>query len=153
MKIEKSLDNHLYCRGISLFFVLYSYHYNMAMVSPAITMLTIDISLMRMLREGPEVSLKGSPTVSPTMVALWLSLPLPSKWPSSIIFLALSHAPPELDMKTARVKPAAKPPVSRPRTPATPSTKPTTMGMTMARSEGMIISRWALRVLISTQRP
>ena len=100
MKKEKSLDNRLYCRGISLFFVLYSYHYNMAMVSPAITMLTIDISLMRMLSDGPEVSLKGSPTVSPTMVALWLSLPLPSKWPSSIIFLALSHAPPELDMKT-----------------------------------------------------
>ena len=70
MKKEKSLDNHLYCRGISLFFVLYPYHYNMAMVRPAITMLTIDISLMRMLREGPEVSLKGSPTVSPTMVAL-----------------------------------------------------------------------------------
>lgn len=79
MKIEKSLDNHLYCRGISLFFVSSSYYYNIAMVSPAITMLTIDISLIRMLREGPEVSLKGSPTVSPTMVALWLSLPLPSK--------------------------------------------------------------------------
>lgn len=30
---------------------------------------TILISLMRMLSEGPEVSLKGSPTVSPTMVA------------------------------------------------------------------------------------
>ena len=39
-------------------------------VSPAITMLTIDMSLMRMLSEGPDVSLKGSPTVSPTMVAL-----------------------------------------------------------------------------------
>lgn len=79
MKKEKFLDNHLYCRGISLFFVLYPYHYSMAMVRPAITMLTIDISLMRMLSDGPEVSLKGSPTVSPTMVALWLSLPLPSK--------------------------------------------------------------------------
>ena len=56
MKKEKFLDNHLYCRGVSLFFVLYPYHYSMAMVSPAITMLTIDISLMRMLREGPEVS-------------------------------------------------------------------------------------------------
>ena len=40
------------------------------MVRPAITMLTIDMSLMRMLRLGPEVSLKGSPTVSPTTVAL-----------------------------------------------------------------------------------
>lgn len=33
------------------------------------TMETIDMSLMRMLSEGPLVSLKGSPTVSPTMVA------------------------------------------------------------------------------------
>ena len=44
--------------------------YMQATVRPAMTMLTIDISLMRMLRLGPEVSLKGSPTVSPTMVAL-----------------------------------------------------------------------------------
>ncbi len=45
------------------------------MVKPAITMLTIDISLMRILSDGPEVSLNGSPTVSPTIVALWFSLP------------------------------------------------------------------------------
>lgn len=56
MKKEKFLDNHLYCRGISLFFVLYSYHYSMAMVRPAITMLTIDISLMRMLSDGMIIS-------------------------------------------------------------------------------------------------
>ena len=42
----------------------------MATVRPAITMLTMLISLMRMFRDGPEVSLKGSPTVSPTTVAL-----------------------------------------------------------------------------------
>ncbi len=51
--------------------------YNPAIVKPAITMLTIDMSLMRMLSDGPEVSLNGSPTVSPTIVALWFSLPLP----------------------------------------------------------------------------
>ncbi len=95
--------------------------YRKAIVNPAMTMLTMDISLMRMFSDGPEVSLNGSPTVSPTMVALWLSLPLPQKCPSSIIFLALSH-------------------VSKPNTPATPSTRPTTMGMTMARSDGIIIS-------------
>lgn len=44
--------------------------YRKAIVSPAITMLTIDMSLMRIFSEGPEVSLNGSPTVSPTMVAL-----------------------------------------------------------------------------------
>ena len=46
-------------------------------MSPAKTTETIEMSLMRMLREGPEVSLKGSPTVSPTTVALWSSEPLP----------------------------------------------------------------------------
>ena len=44
--------------------------YKNAMVKPAITILTIDISLMRILRDGPEVSLNGLPTVSPTIVAL-----------------------------------------------------------------------------------
>ena len=34
------------------------------------------MSLMRMFRAGPEVSLRGSPTVSPTTAALWTSLPL-----------------------------------------------------------------------------
>ena len=48
-----------------------------ATVSPAMTMDTILISLMRMLRLGPEVSLNGSPTVSPTTVALWFSDPFP----------------------------------------------------------------------------
>ena len=48
-------------------------------VKPAMTMLTIDMSLIRILRDGPEVSLNGSPTVSPTTVALWQSEPLPPK--------------------------------------------------------------------------
>ena len=50
-----------------------------ATVRPAITMLTIDISWIRIFRLGPEGSLNGSPTVSPTMVALWHSEPLPPK--------------------------------------------------------------------------
>ena len=36
---------------------------------------TIVITLMRMFMAGPEVSLKGSPTVSPTTAALWQSEP------------------------------------------------------------------------------
>src|SRR5690606_9795053 len=36
----------------------------------AITNATIDMSLIRMFIEGPEVSLKGSPTVSPVTEAL-----------------------------------------------------------------------------------
>ena len=41
-----------------------------ATVRPARTTETIDISLIRILRAGPEVSLNGSPTVSPTTDAL-----------------------------------------------------------------------------------
>ena len=39
------------------------------------------MSFMRMLRAGPEVSFKGSPTVSPTTAALWTSEPLPIGFP------------------------------------------------------------------------
>ena len=46
-------------------------------ISPENTMETVEHSLMRMFREGPEVSLKGSPTVSPMTAALWHSEPLP----------------------------------------------------------------------------
>jgi hypothetical protein len=42
----------------------------------AMTRAMTDISLRRMLSEGPEVSLKGSPTVSPTTAALCGSEPL-----------------------------------------------------------------------------
>lgn len=53
------------------------YNIEKATVNPAITIETIDISLIRILSEGPEVSLKGSPTVSPTTVALCATDPLP----------------------------------------------------------------------------
>lgn len=60
---------------------------------------TIVINLIRILMDGPDVSLKGSPTVSPTTAALCASLPFPLWCPSSIYFLALSHAPPALEHK------------------------------------------------------
>ncbi len=47
------------------------------MTKEAKTMETIDMSLMRMFRLGPAVSLKGSPTVSPTTAALCAEEPLP----------------------------------------------------------------------------
>ena len=46
------------------------------------------------------VSLKGSPTVSPTTVAACKGVPF-SCISVSTIFLALSHAPPALAMKMA----------------------------------------------------
>ena len=59
------------------------------------------MTLISGLRAGPAVSLNGSPTVSPITAALCASDPLPPSWPSSMYFLALSHAPPELDRKLA----------------------------------------------------
>lgn len=42
----------------------------------AITKATTDINFNKMFNEGPEVSLNGSPTVSPTTAALCASEPL-----------------------------------------------------------------------------
>ena len=36
----------------------------------------IAINLIKMFKAGPEVSLSGSPTVSPITPALWMSVPL-----------------------------------------------------------------------------
>ena len=40
------------------------------------TKATIDINLIKILIDGPDVSLNGSPTVSPVTAALWASEPL-----------------------------------------------------------------------------
>jgi hypothetical protein len=67
----------------------------------------IAMSLMRILREGPEVSFNGSPTVSPVIAALCSSVflaltsPLTTNYPPSMYFLALSQAPPELLIEIA----------------------------------------------------
>ncbi len=87
------------------------------------TKLTIALNLMRILREGPLVSFNGSPTVSPITAAAcssvffagflmhekgtltnlsleistWIGLSIrSSSYPASIIFFALSQAPPVL---------------------------------------------------------
>ena len=49
---------------------------------------TLIIGLMA----GPDVSLYGSPTVSPVMAAWCAGEPFPPWWPTSIYFLALSQA-------------------------------------------------------------
>ena len=63
------------------------------------------MSLIKILRDGPEVSLQGSPTVSPITVALCASDPFPPRFPDSTYFFALSHAPPEFARNTASKKP------------------------------------------------
>ena len=107
------------------------------------------ITLIRMFIAGPEVSLNGSPTVSPTTAALCGSEPLPPWWPASMYFLALSQAPPALAMKMARQKPVTSEPARKPPSAST-SMKPMTRGTTMASAPGMSISRSAAAVEMST---
>ena len=115
-------------------------------------MATMLISFIKIFKLGPEVSLNGSPTVSPTTVALCTSPPFPPKLPSSTYFFALSHAPPALAIKIANTKPLLKPPISRPSTPGTPKINPVRIGAIIAIKEGITISRCAPFVDISTQR-
>ena len=46
-------------------------------INGAITSDTTDISFIKIFNDGPDVSLNGSPTVSPTTAALCISDPLP----------------------------------------------------------------------------
>src|SRR5207247_7834059 len=89
------------------------------MNSGARTRVIVASSLTRTWRDGPAVSLNGSPTVSPTTAAAWAGVFLPiglpcssSKWPDSMYFLALSQAPPPLLRTVASITPAIVPTMS-----------------------------------------
>lgn len=41
----------------------------------------IAISFIKIFKAGPDVSFKGSPTVSPTTAALWISVPFVTFFP------------------------------------------------------------------------
>ena len=58
------------------------------------------MNLMTGLSETDDVSLKGSPTVSPTTVAAWSGVFFCFR-STSTIFFALSQAPPALAMNMA----------------------------------------------------
>lgn len=100
------------------------------------------LNLTRMLREGPEVSLRGSPTVSPITAALcssepfFLISPSTSYYPDSMYFLALSQAPPALADEVAMVTPETKIPGKIPATAVGPKNNPTTNGAKITRSPG-----------------
>src|SRR5690606_24779975 len=114
------------------------------------TRLRMADSLIRIFSDGPEVSLRGSPTVSPTTAALCSSDPLPPWLPASMYFLALSQAPPLLDEEIASTPPATSEPARMPATAGTPNRKPATSGVPMIRTPGAIISRSAALVEIAT---
>src|SRR6478672_4419110 len=117
--------------------------------SSSATMLMILISG---LIAGPAVSLYGSPTVSPVTAALCASEPLPPKLPSSMYFLALSHAPPPVVIEIATNSPVTIVPISRPPSAFGPSSRPTTTGTATGSSDGTTISLIADLVSMSTAR-
>ena len=91
------------------------------------------------------MSLRGSPTVSPTTAALWVGVPFPAPAtpPASIYFLPLSQAPPALPQKMAIMMAASVEPMIKPPTKLGPKRKPVATGTTMARSDGAFISSMA----------
>merc|ERR1719506_2294348 len=94
------------------------------------------MSFMTMLSAGPEVSFSGSPTVSPVTAFLWAELPLPQpdpRPPDSMYFLALSQAPPELDIEMASCTPETKAPDKRPAVQFLPKKIPARSGERMTR--------------------
>lgn len=102
---------------------------------------TMESNLMRMLMEGPEVSLNRSPTVSPATAALCASLPFPPCAPPSIYFSALPHAPPAFAIITAKMKLVAVAPASIPQVPSTPSSSPTIIGEDGKEKAGVFFAK------------
>lgn len=106
----------------------------------------IALNLIRILSAGPEVSLSGSPTVSPITAALCSSVPflltspLTIRCPASIYFFALSQAPPVLDDEIAIYTPLTSAPGSRPAIAFGPKIAPMTNGVNMTKAPGANIS-------------
>ena len=98
----------------------------------------IAISFMRMFKLGPEVSFKVSPTVSPTTAALCSSVPF--IFLLSKNFLALSQAPPELELEIAIYTALTKAPGKIPATALVPNRNPKMMGVPITKSPGPTIS-------------
>jgi len=103
-------------------------------------------NLTKIFKLGPEVSLRGSPTVSPITAALCSSLFFPLTTPSisnspfSIYFFALSHAPPALADEIAIDTPEINMPGNKPATADGPIKMPTKNGTPNTIAAGKNIS-------------
>merc|ERR1719507_2627961 len=108
------------------------------------TRLIMAVSFMTMFSAGPEVSFRGSPTVSPVTEFLWASEPfwcsLPRP-PLEMYFFALSQAPPELLMEMASCTLDTKAPDSSPAQQFFPKPSPATSGLRITNAPGASISR------------
>jgi len=100
-------------------------------------------NLIKIFKEGPEVSFKGSPTVSPTTAALCSSDPffltspkLLVNYPLSIYFLALSQAPPEFALEIAIETPETSIPGKIPATAIGPKSNPIINGVPITIAAG-----------------
>ncbi len=105
------------------------------------------------LSAGTAVSLKGSPTVSPMTAALWASEPFPPSCPSSMYFLALSHAPPEFERYTAISWPETMTAARNAPSAFQPIPKPMMAGVSTASSAGVASSRREAAVQMSMTGP
>src|SRR5699024_351204 len=114
---------------------------------------TRETTVICVLMEGPAVSLKGSPTVSPMTAALWALLPLPPSSPDSTYFLELSQRPPALDINRARRSPLTMFPRRKPPIAWGPPMNPTTTVERMLISPAGISSFSAPVVAISIHLP
>mmetsp|Transcript_21032 Transcript_21032/g.52679 ORF Transcript_21032/g.52679 Transcript_21032/m.52679 type:complete len:322 (+) Transcript_21032:514-1479(+) len=108
------------------------------------------MSLIRMFSAGPDVSLKGSPTVSATMHAFPMSCFLMPNFSHN--FFALSHAPPALAIAMPSRHPDAVDPASAPMRHRGPTRKPIVKGERIANKAGASISWIAARVAKATHR-
>jgi len=103
-------------------------------------------NLTKILSDGPLVSFKGSPTVSPITAALCSADPLALTTPStknyllSIYFLALSQAPPALALEMAFETPEIKIPGNKPATAYGPKRIPNKNGNPKTIAAGKNIS-------------
>ena len=113
---------------------------------------TTDIILIKISSEGPTVSLRGSPTVSPLLPhCVQENLFLPFNCTAFNVLLALSYAPPALPVKIASITAEAVEPIRIPPYKSGSKEEPQTTGTTMASIEGIFISLSAPWELISIQ--
>mmetsp|Transcript_87596 Transcript_87596/g.138322 ORF Transcript_87596/g.138322 Transcript_87596/m.138322 type:complete len:328 (-) Transcript_87596:422-1405(-) len=134
------------------------------MIGPT-TMMTVAVSFIKTCRDGPAVSLQGSPTVSPVTAALCASLPFPPLLPASMYFFALSQAPPPLFKNKAinmavieettrydvmALAPRRSSPVD---SPMAWNILPTRTGAASTRKPGLIICLIAASDTMPTQTP
>merc|ERR1712207_34438 len=108
------------------------------------TKLMMAVSFMTMFSAGPEVSLSGSPTVSPVTEFLCASEPFTysaPRPPAEMYFFELSQAPPVLLMEMASCTLETRAPERRPAQAFFPKPRPATRRLKITRAPGASISR------------